>query len=66
MNAVAYSIAEQYVDAFGKLAKTNNTMILPANSGDVGGMVAQVSLSCLISSIGLKMKESNLASVLLM
>nr|XP_022328899.1 stomatin-like protein 2, mitochondrial [Crassostrea virginica] len=41
MNAVAYSIAEQYVDAFGKLAKTNNTMILPANSGDVGGMVAQ-------------------------
>ncbi|XP_048736175.2 stomatin-like protein stl-1 [Ostrea edulis] len=41
MNAVSYSIAEQYVDAFGKLAKTNNTMILPANSGDVGGMVAQ-------------------------
>ncbi|XP_062580075.1 stomatin-like protein stl-1 [Saccostrea cucullata] len=41
MNAVAYSIAEQYVDAFGKLAKTNNTVILPANSGDVGGMVAQ-------------------------
>eukprot|EP00105_Crassostrea_gigas_P005764 XP_011419466.1 PREDICTED: stomatin-like protein 2, mitochondrial [Crassostrea gigas] len=41
MNAVGYSIAEQYVDAFGKLAKTNNTMILPANTGDVGGMVAQ-------------------------
>ena len=54
---MAYSIAEQYVDAFGKLAKTNNTMILPANSGDVGGMVAQVSISCLISSVGLKIKE---------
>lgn len=40
-NAVALRIAEQYVDAFGNLAKTNNTILLPANTGDVAGMVTQ-------------------------
>ncbi|KAK3098914.1 hypothetical protein FSP39_024267 [Pinctada imbricata] len=40
-NAVAYSVAEQYVEAFGRLAKENNTIILPANTADAGGMVAQ-------------------------
>lgn len=40
-NAAALSIAEQYVHAFDKLAKTNNTLILPSNVGDVSSFVAQ-------------------------
>lgn len=41
MNAVSMNVAEQYVSAFGQLAKTNNTVILPANSGDISSMVTQ-------------------------
>lgn len=41
-NAASFSIAEQYVLAFNKLAKNNNTLILPANAGDVSNMVGQV------------------------
>ncbi|CAL7942312.1 unnamed protein product [Xylocopa violacea] len=40
-NAAAYSIAEQYVKAFNKLAKVNNTVILPSNVGDVSSLVTQ-------------------------
>jgi len=40
-NAAALAVAEKYVGAFGELAKTNNTLILPANTGDVSSMVAQ-------------------------
>jgi hypothetical protein len=29
------------MSAFSKLAKTGNTLLLPANTGDVGSMVAQ-------------------------
>jgi regulator of protease activity HflC (stomatin/prohibitin superfamily) len=39
--AVSLRVAEQYVDAFGHLAKTNNTLILPATANDAGSMVAQ-------------------------
>jgi len=35
-------VAEKYVSAFQELAKVNNTLILPAGTGDVSGMVAQV------------------------
>lgn len=38
--AVNLRIAEQYVDQFGNLAKTNNTLIIPNDLADVGGMVA--------------------------
>jgi len=38
--AVNLRIAEQYLDQFGNLAKTNNTLIIPNNLSDVGGMVA--------------------------
>lgn len=41
-NAAALAVAEKYVTAFGELARTNNTLILPANTGDVSNMVAQV------------------------
>jgi regulator of protease activity HflC (stomatin/prohibitin superfamily) len=39
-DAVNLRVAEQYVREFGKLASQNNTMIIPSNLGDVGGMVA--------------------------
>lgn len=42
-NAASLSIAEQYVNAFDKLARTNNTLILPSNAGDVSSLVSQVS-----------------------
>lgn len=38
--AVNLRVAEQYVEAFAKLAKTNNTMIVPSNLGDVSGLIA--------------------------
>lgn len=40
-DAAALNIAEQYVNAFGQLAKQTNTVILPSNVSDAGGMVAQ-------------------------
>jgi regulator of protease activity HflC (stomatin/prohibitin superfamily) len=42
LDAVNLRVAEQYVKEFGQLAKTNNTLIIPSNLGDVGGMVATV------------------------
>lgn len=41
-DAVALRVAEQYVQEFGKLAKTNNTMILPAELGNIGAAVAAI------------------------
>lgn len=38
--AVNLKVAEQYVDAFAKLAKENNTLIMPANVADIGGLVS--------------------------
>jgi regulator of protease activity HflC (stomatin/prohibitin superfamily) len=40
LNAVNLRIAEQYLMEFGKLAKLNNTMILPANLADIASVVA--------------------------
>ncbi|NXU51239.1 STML2 protein, partial [Turnix velox] len=39
--AASLSVAEQYVNAFSKLAKDSNTLLLPSNAGDVSSMVAQ-------------------------
>jgi len=33
-------VAEKYIAEFGRLAKANNTMIIPQNMGDLAGMVA--------------------------
>ena len=38
--AVQMKLAENYIDEFGKLAKTNNTMIIPQNLGDISGAIA--------------------------
>ncbi len=40
MEAVNLRVAERYVDAFAGLAKTNNTLIVPANLADVGSLIA--------------------------
>ena len=39
-DAARVRVAEQYVSEFGHLARTTNTLILPANLSDVGGFVA--------------------------
>lgn len=39
IEAVNLKVAERYVDAFGNVAKTNNTLILPANQADLGGLI---------------------------
>lgn len=41
--AASLNVAELYVGAFSNLAKTSNTVVLPANVGDAASMVAQVS-----------------------
>ena len=42
MNAVNLRIAEQYLGEFGKLAKTNNTMIVPADLSDIAGILSGI------------------------
>lgn len=39
--AVSLRVAEQYVNAFSKLAQESTTVLLPSNPGDAGSMVAQ-------------------------
>ena len=39
-SAVGLSVAEKYVDAFGKLAKEGTAVVVPGNVGDMGGMIA--------------------------
>ena len=41
-NAVSLRIAEQWIGEFGKLAKVNNTMIIPTNIADISGTVASL------------------------
>jgi regulator of protease activity HflC (stomatin/prohibitin superfamily) len=38
--AVSLSVAEKYVDAFGKLARESTAVVVPGNVGDLGGMIA--------------------------
>ena len=38
--AANLEVAKDYIEQFGKLAKENNTMIIPGNLSDVSGMVA--------------------------
>ncbi|EHA53347.1 hypothetical protein MCOR02_009301 [Pyricularia oryzae] len=38
--AVNLSVAEKYVEAFGKLAKEGTAVVVPGNVGDIGGMIA--------------------------
>jgi regulator of protease activity HflC (stomatin/prohibitin superfamily) len=40
MAAVNLRVAEQYINAFAHLARTNNTLIMPANVADMAGLIA--------------------------
>ena len=40
IGAVNLKVAEQYIEQFGNLARTNNTLILPTNVADVAGVIA--------------------------
>ncbi|HQR55306.1 MAG TPA: stomatin-like protein [Burkholderiaceae bacterium] len=40
IEAVNLKVAERYVEAFSGLAKTNNTLIVPANLGDVATLIS--------------------------
>jgi len=40
LQAVNLKVAEQYVSAFANVARTGNTLILPANLADLGGLIA--------------------------
>ena len=40
ISAVNLRVAEQYINEFGKLAKTNNSIIIPSNLSDLTGMIA--------------------------
>jgi regulator of protease activity HflC (stomatin/prohibitin superfamily) len=40
-DAVSLRVAEQYVEAFGKLAQKSNTIVLPANLASPSGFIAQ-------------------------
>ena len=40
MDAVNLKVAEKYVEAFAGLAKTGNTLIVPANMSDISGLIA--------------------------
>jgi regulator of protease activity HflC (stomatin/prohibitin superfamily) len=42
MNAVNLRVAEQYLTEFGKLAKVNNTMIVPADLSDIAGVLTSI------------------------
>lgn len=43
INAVNLRIAEQYLNEFGKLAKTNNSIIIPSDLSDIAGMIKAAS-----------------------
>ncbi len=40
MQAVNLKVAEKYVDAFGNIAKTGNTLIVPSNLADISSLIA--------------------------
>jgi regulator of protease activity HflC (stomatin/prohibitin superfamily) len=40
IEALNMRLAEQYINQFGNLAKTNNTIIMPSNVADVAGIIA--------------------------
>lgn len=40
LDAVNLRVAEQYLNEFGKLASTNNTLIIPSDLSDISGVIA--------------------------
>jgi regulator of protease activity HflC (stomatin/prohibitin superfamily) len=51
MEAVQLRVAEQYIEQFGQLAKTSNSLVIPANLADVASLIA-TAMSVIQSSGG--------------
>lgn len=45
-DALTMRLAENYIDKFGELAKTNNTMIVPSDVADLSKMIATATALC--------------------
>jgi regulator of protease activity HflC (stomatin/prohibitin superfamily) len=56
MEAVNLKVAEKYVDAFGNLAKTGNTLIVPSNLADISSLIA--SAMTVVKTKGIEAKAS--------
>lgn len=56
--AVNQILAQQYIEKFGHLAKTNNTMILPNNLADIAGFV-----STAMNAVKISMPANKSASI---
>lgn len=41
MQALSLQLADNYISAFGHLAKSSNTLVVPANAGDAASMLTQ-------------------------
>ncbi len=58
INAVNLRIAEQYIGEFGRLAKTNNTMIVPTDLSNIAGIIA-TAMSIMRNTEGTPAKSSS-------
>jgi regulator of protease activity HflC (stomatin/prohibitin superfamily) len=54
--AASLAVAERYVEAFRHLAKTNNTLILPSNPGDISSSVVQA--MAIYKQLGIKATDT--------
>lgn len=61
MDAANLKLADQYIEAFGKLAKESNTLVIPADLTGVAGFVAtaKTTLSALAGGGGVPEKSKN-------
>lgn len=57
-DAVSLQISEKYIDAFKELAKETNTVLLPANVNDVGGLSSIIANSVSVFD-AIKSKKKN-------
>ena len=58
LQAVQLRVAEQYITQFGNLARTGNTLILPATLSDVGSMIA-LAMNVIKSGVSLETQPSS-------
>ncbi|KAI8050268.1 hypothetical protein BDF22DRAFT_696363 [Syncephalis plumigaleata] len=60
-DAVSLTVAEKYVDAFGQIAQKGTTVVVPANTTNISGMVAQA--LTIYDTINKKREESGASAV---
>ena len=57
-DAVSMNIAQQYIEAFQKLAKDSNTLIIPAETSNISSMVGQI--AAIYNNIKAKQSNNNI------